>query len=186
MEKFVHAYLDNLVIFSDTWEEHLVYLETMPGKLREFGLTTNMTKCQWAMAECMYFEHVVGGSQVKPEINKLEAVEKFPVPKTKKEVRSFLGLAGYYRRFIKDFASIAVPLTNLTKKKNPDIVTVVLTEECDRAFNTLKNVLTSTPVLSSPNFEQMFILQTDASNYGVGTVLSQADVEGLDHPIAFF
>ena len=95
-----------------------------------------------------------------------------------------MGLAGYYRHFIKDFASIAVPLTNLTKKKNPDIV--VWTEECDRVFNTLKNVLTSTPVLSSPNFEKTFILQTDASNYGVGAVLSQAAAEGLDHPIAFF
>ena len=183
MEKFAHAYLDDLVIFSDTWEEHLVYLEAILGKLREFGLIANMTKCQWAMAECTYLGHVVGGGQVKPEINKLEAVEKFPVPKTKKEVRSFLGLAGYYRRFIKDFASIAVPLTNLTKNKNPDIV--VWTEKCDRAFNALKNVLTSTPVLSSPNFEKMFILQTDASNYGVGAVLSQADAEGLDHPIAF-
>ena len=184
MEKFAHAYLDDLVIFSDTWEEHLVYLEAVLGKLQEFGLTANMTKCQWAMAECTYLGHVVGGGQVKPEINKLEAVEKFPVPKTKNVVRLFLGLAGYYRRFIKDFASIAVPLTNLTKKKNPDIV--VWTEECDRAFNALKNVLTSTPVLSSPNFEKMFILQTDASNYGVGAVLSQADAEGLDHPIAFF
>ena len=152
MEKFAHAYLDDLVIFSDTWEEHLVNLEAMLGKLREFSLTANMTKCQWAMAECTYLGHVVGGGQVKPEINKLEAVKKFPVPKTKKEVRSFLGLAGYYRRFIKDFASIAVPLTNLTKKKNPDIV--VWTEECDRAFNALKNVLTSTPILSSPNFEK--------------------------------
>ena len=173
-----------IVIFSDTWEEHLVYLEAMLGKLQEFSLTANVTKCQWAMAECTYLGHVVGGGQVKPEINKLEAVEKFPVPKTKKEVWSFLGLAGYYRRFIKDFASIAVPLTNLTKKKNPDIV--VWREECDRAFNTLKDMLTSAPVLSSPNFEKMFILQTDASNYGVGAVLSQADAEGLDHPIAFF
>ena len=82
MEKFAHAYLDDFVIFSDTWEEHLVYLEAMLGKLREFGLTANMTKCQWAMAECTY---LVGGGQVKPDINKLEAVEKFPVPKTKKK-----------------------------------------------------------------------------------------------------
>ena len=117
MEKFSHAYLDDLVIFSDTWEEHLVNLAAMLGKLQEFGLTVNLIKCQWEMAECTYLEHVVDSGQVKTEINKLEAVKKFSVPKTKKEVRSFLGLAGYYRRYIKDFAFIAVPLTNLTKRR---------------------------------------------------------------------
>ena len=83
-----------------------------------------------------------GGGHVKPEMNKLEAVENFPVPKTKKEVRSFLGLTGYYRRFVKDYAAMAVPLTNLTRKEYPE--TVVWTEECDKAFNILKNMLTST------------------------------------------
>ena len=88
MEKFAHAYLDDLVIFSDTWEEHLVHLEAMLGKLREFGLTANMTKCQWAMAECTYLGHVVGGGQVKPEINKLEAVDS---AKNKKRSPVILG-----------------------------------------------------------------------------------------------
>ena len=97
MEKFAHVHLNDLVIFSDTWEEHLVYLEAMLGKLQVFRLTVNMTKCQWAMAECTYLGHVVGAGQDQPEINKLEAVEKFPVPKTKREVRSFLGLSGCYR-----------------------------------------------------------------------------------------
>ena len=184
MEKFAHAYLDDLVVFSDSWTEHLDHLETILEKLREFGLTAKMAKCQWAMAECTYLGHVVGGGYVKPEINKLEAVENFPVPKTKKEVRSFLGLTGYYRRFIKEYASMAVPLTNLTRKKCPEIV--VWTTECDKAFNALKNMLTSTPVLSSPDFEKTFILQTDASNYGVGAVLSQTDGEGVDHPVAYF
>ena len=143
-----------------------------------------MAKCQWAMAECTYLGHVVGGGYVKPEINKLEAVENFPVPKTKKEVRSFLKLTGYYRRFIKEYASMVVPLTNLTRKKCPEII--VWTTECDKAFNALKNMLTSTPVFSSPDFEKIFILQTDASNYGVGAVLSQTDGEGVDHPVAYF
>ena len=80
------------------------------------------------MAECTYLGHLVGGGQVKPEINKLEAVKNFPIPKTKKEVRSFLGLTGYYRRFIKDYVTIAVPLTNLTRKERPEHV---WTEECD-------------------------------------------------------
>ena len=127
---------------------------------------------------------MVGGGQVKREINKLEAVKNFHMPKTKKEVRSFLGLTGYYRCFVRDYASLAVPLTNLTRKECPEVV--VWTEECDKAFNALKNVLTSTPVLSSPDFEKTFFLQTDASNYGVGAVLSLTDAEGLDHPVAYF
>ena len=143
-----------------------------------------MAKCQWAMAECTYLGHVIGGGFAKPEINKLGAVEKFPVPKTKKEVQSFLGLTGYYRRFIKDYAAMAVPLTNVTRKKCPE--TVVWTEECDKAFNALKSMLTSSPVLSSPDFEKTFIVQTDASNYGVGAVLSQTDADGLEHPIGYF
>ena len=127
LEKFAHAYLDDLVVFSDTWREHLSHLETILEKLQEFGLTAKMPKCQWEMAECTYLGHVVGGGQVKPEINKLEAVKNFPTPKTKKEVQSFLGLTGYYRRFVKDHASMAVPLTNLTRKECPEAV--VWTEE---------------------------------------------------------
>ena len=111
-------------------------------------------------------------------------MENFPVPKTKKEVRSFLGLTGYYRRFIKEYASMAFPLTNLTGKKFPEIV--VWTTECDKVFNALRNMLTSTTVFSSPDFEKTFIPQTDASNYGVGAVLSQTDGEGVDHPVAYF
>ena len=102
MESFAQAYLDDLVVFSDTWTEDLSHLQTALEKLQEFGLTAKMAKCQWAMAVCTYLGHVIGGGLIKPEINKLEAVEKFPVPKTKKEVRSFLGLTGYYRHFIKD------------------------------------------------------------------------------------
>ena len=102
IESFAQAYLDDLVVFSDTWTEDLSHLQTALEKLQEFGLTAKMAKCQWAMAACTYLGHVIGGGLIKPEINKLEAVEKFPVPKTKKEVRSFLGLTGYYRHFIKD------------------------------------------------------------------------------------
>ena len=120
MEKFAHAYLDDLVVFSDSWTEHLGHLDTILEKLQEFGLTAKMTKFQWAMGECTYLVHVVGGGYVKPEINKLEAMENFPVPKTKKEVQSFLGLTDYYRCFIKEYASMAVPLTNLTRKMPRD------------------------------------------------------------------
>ena len=130
-----------------------------------------MAKCQWAMAECTYLGHLVVGSHVKPEISKLEAVENFPEPKAKKEVCVFLGLTDYYYRcFIKEYASMAVSLANLTRKKCPEIV--VWTVEYDKAFNALKDMLMSIPVLSSPDFEKTLILQTDASTYGVVAVLS--------------
>ena len=184
MEKFVHAYLDDLVIFSDTWEEHLSHLGAMLEKIQQFGLTAKMVKCQWAMSECSYLGHVIGSGRVKPEINKVECVRAFPIPQTKKDVRSFHGLTGYYRCFIKDYASLAAPLTDLTKKNHPE--TVVWSEECSKAFNTLKSVLTSAPILSSPDFGKIFILQTDASNCSVGAVLSQVDSQGLEHPVAYF
>ena len=124
MEKFAHAYLDDLVVFSDSWTEHLGDLEPILKKLQGFGLTAKMAisvNGQWLSVR-IYLGHVVGGGYVKPEINKLEVMENFPVPKTEKEVRSFLGLTGYYRRFIKEYASMAVPLTNLTRKESPEIV----------------------------------------------------------------
>ena len=186
MEKFAHAYLDDLLVFSDSWTEHLGHLETILEKLQEFGLTAKMAECQWAMAECTYLGHVVGGGYVKPEINKLEAVEKelSRAKKTAKEILSFLGLTSYHRHFIKEYAFIAAPLTNLTRNKCSEIV--AWTTDCDKAFNALKNMLKSTLVLSSPDFDKTFILQTDASNYGIGAVLSQTDGEGLNYPVTYF
>ena len=110
---------------------------TILKKLQEFGITAKMAKCKWAMPECIYLGHVVGGGYIKPETNKLEAVENFPVPKTKKEVLSFLGLSCYYRCLIKENASMTVPLINLTRKECPEIV--IWTTECNKAFNALKN-----------------------------------------------
>lgn len=118
------------------------------------------------------------------EQSKVEAVTAFPVPRTKKDVRSFLGLTGYYRKFIPQYATIASALTDLTRKNGPNCV--VWTAECDLAFRKLKELLCSAPVLYAPNYEKEFILQTDASESGVGAVLSQTDDEGEDHPIGYF
>ncbi len=117
-------------------------------------------------------------------MSKLSAVENFPVPATKKQVRAFLGLTGYYRRFIPDYATVAVPLTNLTKKVTPN--RIPWNERCDRAFQELKRHLCSDPILQNPDFAKPFVVQTDASDYGVGAVLSQRDSNGSDHPIAYF
>ena len=151
---------------------------------KEAGLTAKPSKCQFAMSECTYLGHIVGGGTVKPEQDKLQAIKTFPIPRTKKQVRSFLGLTGYYRRFIPNFASIAVPLMNLTKKSEPD--KVVWTTKCNKAFEQLKEMLISAPVIRNPDFTRPFVLQTDASGYGVGAVLSQYDDEGHDHPVAYY
>jgi len=111
-------------------------------------------------------------------------VDQFPKPTTKKQVRSFLGLTGYYRRFIPHYATIATPLTNLTKKSEPDKVNWIA--ECGKAFNKLKEILMSSALMRNTNFSCPFVLQTDASEVGVGAVLSQSDDVCLDHPIAYF
>ena len=121
---------------------------------------------------------------MKPETDKLRAVRELPVPRDKTQVRMFLGITGYYRKFLPNYASVAIPLTDLTKKSAPN--RVVWTEQCQQAWQKLKDLLCSAPVLKSPDFSQPFILQTDASEKGVGAVLSQVDNMGKDHPVAFY
>ncbi len=126
---FCAAYLDDVVIFSETWTEHLTHLEQVFVGLEEAGLTVKASKCQIGMRECVYLGHVVGNGCVRPEASKLEAVNLFFVPRTKKQVRSFLGLSGYYRP---NYASIAAPPSDLTRKSLPK--EVKWTEKCQEAF----------------------------------------------------
>jgi len=181
---FARAYIDDLVVFSTSWEEHLQHLRTVLQRLQKVGLTAKPTKCQFGMTECTYLGHVVGGGKVRMEPSKIETVQSFGVPRTKKEVRSFLGITGYYRKFIPQYASIASPLTDLIRKSEPN--RVEWTPACAAAFDKLKTVLCSAPVLRTPDLEKPFVLQTDASQRGVGAVLSQLDEVGADHPVAFF
>ena len=184
MAAFCAAYLDDLVIFSNSWEEHLSHIDHVLTALRGAGLTAKPSKCQFGMNQCVYLGHVVGNGQVQPEISKVEAVQRWPVPTTKKQVRAFLGLTGYYRKFIPHYATVAAPLTDLTKKFAPNNVT--WSNACDQAFLTLKSLLCSSPVLFSPDQAKEFILQTDASDRGVGAVLTQREDNGEEHPVAYF
>ena len=106
LSKFANAYLDDLIVYSDTWEDHLLHLRAVLNKLREVCLTTKPYKYQLAMPECTYLGHIVGGGVVKPVTSKIEAIAHFPRPETKKQVRSFLGLTGYYRCFLPNYASV--------------------------------------------------------------------------------
>ena len=184
LDTFSAAYLDDVVIFSASWSEHLKHLRAVLQRLREAGLTVKPRKCQFGMKQCSYLGHIVGSGVVQPELPKLQAVESFPTPQTKKQVRGFLGLTGYYRKFIPNYAEVASPLTDLTKKSAP--TRVVWTEACEVAFQVLKKSLCSTPVLRGPNFAKPFVLQTDASERGVGAVLAQVGDDGEEHPIAYF
>ena len=184
LEQFSAAYLDDIVIYSNTWNEHLQHIQAVFKRLRHAGLTAKPAKCQFGMAQCSYLGHVVGNGRVCPEDAKVTAVKEFPKPKTKRQVRAFLGLTGYYRRFIKDFASTATPLTDLTRKSAPS--QLKWTEECEQAFHKLRDALCKEPVLRGPDFNRQFVLQTDASNRGVGAVLSQRDDDGTDRPVAYY
>ena len=153
LETFAAAYLDDLVIFSSTWEEHLEQLDVILTRLRNAGLTAKPSKCQFVMTQCVYLGHVVGDGVVKPEETKVKAVQDFPVPQTKRQVRAFLGLTGYYRRFIPNYSCIASPLTDLTKKSSGKLS---WDNNCQKAFETLKDLLCSHPMLQSPDFQKEY------------------------------
>ena len=153
MSQFASAYLDDLIVFSAMWEDHLSHLRAVLVRLREVGLTTKPSKCQLAMAQCTYLGHVVGSGVVKPEATKLHMIKQFPLTTTKKQVRSFLGQTGYYHCFIPSYATIATPLAKLIRKYEPERVS--WSEECSRAFCELKELLVSYPVLRNVNFSHL-------------------------------
>ena len=182
-EEFAAAYMDDLVIFSDDWESHLIHLRDVLGTLKHANLTAKPSKCSFGQTHVSYLGHIVGSGQVKPQQTKIDAIEKWDKPKTKTDVKSFLGVTGYYRKFIANYADTAAPLSDLTRKSNP--TNVVWTPESERAFQTLKETLCDDSVLSMPDFSKEFVLQTDASDRGLGAVLSQIGVDGKEHPVVF-
>ena len=136
------------------------------------------------MEQCLYLGHLVGSGTVRPESSKVEAITRFTTPQTKREVRTFLGLAGYYRKFIPDFATIAAPLTDLTRKNAPNLVS--WSPASEGAFTELKSRMCSSSILQSPDFTKPFVVHTDASERGVGAVLSQLDDDGNDYPVSYY
>ncbi|XP_075779191.1 uncharacterized protein LOC142827431 [Pelodiscus sinensis] len=182
MKGYAAAYIDDIAVYSVTWPEHLQHLETVMQALQEAGLTANPRKCHFAQREVSYLGYTVGGGQLKPLLGKVEALRNYPPPSTKRQVRGFLGLAGYYRRFVPDFATIAAPLTELTKDAHPN--KIQWTAQADQAFRELKRRLVQAPVLRQPDFERPFSLYTDASECGLGAVLAQ-DHDGEEHPILY-
>lgn len=147
-------------------------------QIKEAGLTINPAKCSLAKRETEYLGYVLGNGVIKPQIQKIQAIQSCPLPSTKKQVRSFLGLAGWYRMFIPLFATRAA----LTRKSSPN--QIQWTEQTRLAFQNVRDALVTNPVLYSPDFEKIFVLQTDASEVGLGAVLKQ-EQGGELYPVAY-
>ena len=182
---FAMGYLDDIIIFSKTEEEHLQHLEEIFVRLRKFGLKMKREKCSFFKKHIQYLGHLVSekGFELLPE--KLESIRKMPAPRTAKEVKQFLGLIGYYQKFVPRFADISRPLTKLTCHN----VTFEWTDQCAKAFNHLRELLMEYPILRYPNPTQGYILYTDASGIGWSGVLTQEhlDEKGKvkNHPICY-
>ena len=162
-------YLDDIIVFSKTWEEHVARLRQVFDRLRQAKLKLGAEKCTFAAAEVSYLGHRVTVDGLLPDPDLLKAIRDIEAPKSATEVRSFLGLAGYYRRYVNNFAAIAGPLHALTRK---DTV-FHWTPECQQAFDTLKLHLTTSPITAFPDFSLPFRLYTDASTAGLGAILAQ-------------
>src|SRR6201991_4763366 len=175
--------MDDILIFSKTLEDHLEHLRQVFDVLRANKLYANVKKCTFLKTKVEFLGHVVSGEGIAPDPQKTKTILEWPVPQSLHDVRSFLGLAGFYRRFISDFSLIAGPLTNLLHKE----AGWTWGQEEELAFDKLKSALTSAPVLTIANPQNVFRLRltTDASDLALGAVLEQLDGKGQPHPIAF-
>ena len=174
------VYLDDIILFSSTVTEHLERLKCVLSSLRKANLKLKPSKCCLLHREVSFLGHVVSGHGIATDPEKIRAVVEWPVPRSVTEVRAFLGLCSYYRRFVESFALIASPLHALTGKGR----TFAWTEECDQAFEELKRRLTSAPILAMPLDEGRYVLDTDASYGAIGAVLSQVQ-GGEERVIAY-
>ncbi|GFX05440.1 hypothetical protein TNCV_1007621 [Trichonephila clavipes] len=183
-EKFVLPYLDDVAIFSENWDDHISHIDKVLERIRDARLTIKPAKCKFAQDSVKYLGHVVGLGKRSPAQLKVQTILDFPVPRTKTQVRAFLGIAGYYRQYIPMFSSSAAPLTELLKGKSKKGY-INWTSECQESFVKLKEKLSTNPVLYAPDFKRQFILQTDASDTGIGIVLAQRNDRGEEHPILY-
>jgi hypothetical protein len=176
LRKCVLVFFDDILIYSKSYEEHLVHIKLVLELLARDQWKVKLFKCSFAQRQVTYMGHVISQQGVSTDPSKIEAVVNWPVPANVKELRGFLGLAGYYRKFVKHFGIISKPLTELLKKG----VIFTWVQDHQVSFQTLKSALSSAPVLALPDFSLPFCIGTDASGIGIGAVLLQ-----IGHPLAY-
>jgi hypothetical protein len=175
LRHFVLVFFDDILIYSKTWTYHITHVDQVLNLLSQHQLFLKQSKCAFGASEVEYLGHLVGKDGVRVDPKKIEAMQYWPHPKTLKSLSGFLGLTGYYRKFVKNYGKIAAPLTALLKKNS-----FTWTPAAAQNFQTLKTAMCTTPVLALPDFTKTFVLECDASGKGIGTVLMQ---EG--RPLAF-
>ena len=173
----MYIYLDDIIVFLDNAKEHLTRLRGVFAKLAKAGLKLKPSKCEFFKTKITYLGHIVSSKGIETDPKKVDAVKNWTVPKTVTDIRSFLGFTNHYRRFIKCYANVAKPLNTLVSGENASCkkVPIEWTGECQVAFDKLKKLCTSTPILAYANYKKPFQLHTDASDLGLGAVLYQQD-----------
>ncbi len=175
------VYIDDIIIYSSTLTQHLQDLQAVFCKLKDAGLTINLKKSKFFLKEISFLGHVVSTQGIMADPSKIEAIRSYPVPTCLKEGQRFLGLAGWYHRFVLNFSQIAEPINALKKKGRK----FHWSDQCQQAFEQLKTCLSSPPVLGHPNLQQAFTVYTDASDTGLGAVLTQRREQGMEEVIAY-
>ena len=182
LDIFASAYIDDILIFTEgSKEEHRKQVNQVLAKLREAGLTIDIDKCEFETQKTKYLGFILEPGKISMDPEKVEAVEKWEIPHSVKDVQTFLGFANFYRRFIPEFSKIAAPLSNLTKKDAP----FKWTETTDQAFRELKKRFISSPILQMFDHLRRTVVETDASGYSIGAILLQADEKDVLHPVAY-
>jgi len=179
-EDFCAAYLDDIIIFSRSWELHLHHLKLVLERVSQAHLILNLKKCVFANAELDFLGHHVGLNKIQPRLQKVHAVLNFPQPTSKKQIQSLLGIAGYYRKYLPHYAELTFPLTELLRKDRK----FSWNDAAQRSYIDLKSRLASRPILRAPDYQKEFGLAVDASQTGLAACLFQVDNE-MEHPVCY-
>jgi hypothetical protein len=181
LETFCVSFLDDILIFSDSWQEHKCAIAEVLQRIEDAGLTLNLNKSVFAVAELDYLGHRIGRGKIQPLEKKISALLQYDRPKNRKQLQSYLGLAGYYRKFLPNFSHTTAVLSNLLRKD----VKFEWSEDAQKAFLDLKSRLGSRPILRQADYTREFCMAVDTSAIAIGAYLFQI-YDGVEHPICYF